>query len=70
MEPDQQHLEPLLSVGDVSEILGVTPKTIYRLVIDQELPVVRVGRKKLAFTRADVRKYIARKTTPAAAGEQ
>jgi excisionase family DNA binding protein len=50
-------LEPLLTVAQVAEALGVAAKTVYRLVDDGELECVRV-RGALRFEPATVRAYV------------
>jgi excisionase family DNA binding protein len=48
---------PLLSQGDVAELLGVSVRTVTRLRATGELKSVRV-RGKVRFERSDVADYI------------
>jgi excisionase family DNA binding protein len=51
-------LEPLLTVDEVAAVLGISRKTVYRLV-GKELQPVRVE-QRLRFEPADVRAYLER----------
>lgn len=55
--------EQLLSVQQVADALSVSRLTIYRLIERRLLPAFRVARR-LRFSRADVRTYLARVKTP------
>jgi excisionase family DNA binding protein len=37
-------LPRLLTVNDVADILQLSPRTVWRMVHDERLPVVRIGR--------------------------
>jgi excisionase family DNA binding protein len=52
-------LEPLLTIGDVSEALNVSRATIYRLMETGELDPVRI-RSRTRFEPTVVREYIDR----------
>jgi excisionase family DNA binding protein len=52
-------LEPLLSLDQVGELLGVSRKTVSRLALAGELPTVRVGRS-VRINPEDVRGYVER----------
>lgn len=47
----------LLSVSNMAEVLGVSQRTIYRLVDNDELPAVKVGRR-LYFPRQSLIKAL------------
>jgi excisionase family DNA binding protein len=47
-------VEPLLTIREVAELLGVRPITIRRQVDRKLLPCVRVGEKLIRFSRRDV----------------
>jgi excisionase family DNA binding protein len=47
-------IEPLLSVSDVAEILGVAKATVYQLVKDGRLATVDIGIRKTRFRRSDI----------------
>jgi excisionase family DNA binding protein len=49
-------MERLLSTNDVAEILGVSPRTIRRLIASGQLRPVYVGRLP-RFTAAEIQAY-------------
>jgi excisionase family DNA binding protein len=53
--------ERLLSVVEVAKLLGVSRPTVYRLVIDGELPVVKI-RDRTLFRPTDVEALVERST--------
>lgn len=52
-----QPLTPLLTVANTAEILRVCTKTVRRMIDDQKLPSVRVGRG-VRIAEADLRTYL------------
>jgi excisionase family DNA binding protein len=48
--------EPLLTVGEVAQIMRVSNMTVYRLIKSGQLSAVRVG-KNYRIRRSDVTKY-------------
>jgi excisionase family DNA binding protein len=50
-------IERLLSVEEVSEVLHISERGIYRLVSNGEIPRVKVGQRTL-FDPADIRRFI------------
>jgi excisionase family DNA binding protein len=48
--------EPLLTVGEVAQIMRVSNMTVYRLIKSGQLSAVRVG-KNYRIRRSDVNKY-------------
>jgi excisionase family DNA binding protein len=54
-----QELESCLTTDEVLAYLKVTPRTIYRLIRNGELPAMRVGRQ-WRFRRADLDAWLAR----------
>jgi excisionase family DNA binding protein len=57
--PDSQLLaEPLLDANEAARLLRVPRSTLYELVRSQGLPHVRIGRRGLRFTRADLARWI------------
>lgn len=56
----------LLRVGQVSDILNVSPSCVYELVARHELAAVRVGvrRRGVRIRLADLKRYILENTTP------
>lgn len=58
MTREDEPLEPLLTITQVAEILGVTTRTIYRMLSDNELRSNRVGHRT-RFEPSEIRRYIA-----------
>jgi excisionase family DNA binding protein len=57
--PDSQLLaEPLLDANEAARLLHVPRSTLYELVRSRGLPHVRIGRRGLRFTRADLAHWI------------
>lgn len=57
--PDSQLLsEPLLDANEAARLLRVPRSTLYELVRSRGLPYVRIGRRGLRFTRADLARWI------------
>jgi excisionase family DNA binding protein len=57
--PDSQLLaEPLLDANEAARLLRVPRSTLYELVRSRGLPHVRIGRRGLRFTRADLARWI------------
>lgn len=60
----QQHGSPeLLTVSQVAELLGVSPRLVWLLAEQHELPPVRI-RRCTRWRRADVLRYIDGLATP------
>jgi excisionase family DNA binding protein len=55
---DQHELEPLLDVDDLTRLLKLPRKSVYRLVEEDDLPTLRVGRR-LRFDPVEVREWLA-----------
>jgi excisionase family DNA binding protein len=57
--PDSRLLtEPLLDANEAARLLRVPRSTLYELVRSRGLPHVRIGRRGLRFTRADLARWI------------
>lgn len=57
--PDSQLLaEPLLDANEAARLLRVPRSTLYELVRSRGLPHVRIGRRGLRFTRADLARWV------------
>jgi len=56
---DSSPLPSFLTTDDVLGYLRVTPRTIYRLIRDGELPAVRIGRQ-WRFRRSDLDAWLER----------
>jgi excisionase family DNA binding protein len=57
-------MEDLLGVKQAASQLGVSPKTISRLVAARQLPVVKIGRRVL-FRVGDLETLVERRTVAA-----
>ena len=51
--------QPLLSIAQVADRLGLSPKTVRRRIVDDDLQVHRLGRS-LRISEADLRAYLER----------
>lgn len=49
--------EPLLTVGEVAQLMRVSNMTVYRLIKSGQLPAIRVG-KNYRLRRKDVERYL------------
>ena len=60
-ENDQERIfiQKLLGAKDVAEILGISAKTVNKLVREAKLGCVQVTAKERRFTEEQVRSYIA-----------
>lgn len=57
--PNPQLLaEPLLDANEAARLLRVPRSTLYELVRSRGLPHVRIGRRGLRFTRADLARWV------------
>lgn len=57
--PDSQlFAEPLLDANEAARLLRVPRSTLYELVRSRGLPHVRIGRRGLRFTRADLARWV------------
>ena len=50
--------EPLLDAREAAKLLHVPRSTLYELVRSRGLPHVRIGRRGLRFTRADLERWV------------
>lgn len=57
-------LVPLLSLDDVAGVLGVSRRTIERMVTRGEIPIVRVGPRAIRVRAEDVQEFIRRGLIP------
>jgi excisionase family DNA binding protein len=53
--------EPLLTVGEVAQIMRVSNMTVYRLIKSGQLAAIRVG-KNYRIRRKDVERYLTDRT--------
>ncbi len=54
---DARQLHPLMTLRQVSEFLGIHPKTLQRMAAQHRFPCVRLG-KRLRFDRSDVLQWV------------
>src|SRR5208283_173063 len=64
-ENDQERIfiQKLLSARDVAEILGISVKTVNKLVREAKLGCVQVTAKERRFTEDQIREYIESRST-------
>jgi len=64
-ENDQERIpiRKLLSARDVAEILGISAKTVNKLVREAKLGCVQVTAKERRFTEEQIRQYIESRST-------
>jgi len=63
MKTQTTKIEPLLSLVETREVLGVSRMTLWRIVDRGDLPVVRIGGRPL-FDPEDLRAFIAANRAP------
>jgi excisionase family DNA binding protein len=61
-EQERTGIERLLSRKDVAEILGISVKTVHKLVRDGKLGCVQVTAKERRFTEEQVQEYVEEQT--------
>jgi excisionase family DNA binding protein len=62
-DDDQLRLaQPLLNSSEAARLLHVPRSTLYELVRSGGLPHVRIGRRGLRFTRADLARWVEENT--------
>jgi excisionase family DNA binding protein len=62
-EQERISIKKLLSAKDVAEILGISAKTVNKLVREGKLGCVQVTAKERKFTEDQIREYIESRTT-------
>jgi len=50
--------KPLLTVGDVAEMLGLSVGGVYRLVSQKRIPVTKLSARCIRFRRSDLDVWI------------
>ena len=61
MSPEEK---PLLTIGDACQLLGLSRSTVYRLIADGELRLIKVYNRSL-IARRDLDAYVERLVCPA-----
>ncbi|AFM27734.1 helix-turn-helix domain-containing protein [Desulfomonile tiedjei] len=59
---DQIGIQRLLSPKEVADILGISVKTVHKLVRDQRLACVQVTSKEKRFTQEQVQEFVRSRT--------
>ncbi|WP_417447221.1 helix-turn-helix transcriptional regulator [Kangiella sp.] len=52
-----EEFDKMLDVKELSALIKVSKSTIYRMVNDKAIPVVKIGNKRL-FVLSDIRKWL------------
>jgi excisionase family DNA binding protein len=60
--------DPRLTISEASECLGVSVKSIRRLLEDRQLPFLRIGPRLVRIRAADLDSFIAARTVQSKAG--
>lgn len=58
----QRLIQPLLNADEAARLLRVPRSTLYELVRSGGLPHLRIGRRGLRFTRADLARWVEENT--------
>ena len=56
-------LPKLLGVNELAELLGISPKTVYKLAQQRKIPFVRIS-NRLRFDPADVLQWVRKNRVP------
>jgi excisionase family DNA binding protein len=57
--------EKLLTVEEVAEMLGLAPGSVYHMISERRIPVVRLSARCVRFRRSDIATWIAEKVAGA-----
>jgi excisionase family DNA binding protein len=57
-------MEPLLTIREVSQLTGLSVGTLYHMISDRRIPVVRISARCVRFRRSDIEEWIAGKVIP------
>ena len=60
---ESSSIERLLTVAAVASILGISPKTVHKLVRERKLACVQVTARERRFTQEQVQEYIRSQST-------
>ncbi|AFM26041.1 helix-turn-helix domain-containing protein [Desulfomonile tiedjei] len=61
---DSAAIERLLTAVTVASILGISPKTVHKLVREKKLACVQVTSRDRRFTHEQIQEYIRSQSTP------
>ncbi|MBK8994601.1 MAG: helix-turn-helix domain-containing protein [Myxococcales bacterium] len=59
-----------LTYAEASAFLGIPRNTLYTLVAERRIPHIRLGRRFVRFSTADLEHWLRRKAVPLQQGEQ
>ncbi len=59
-EQSAQAQEPLLTIREVASLIRLSVGTIYHLVSQRRIPVVRISSRCIRFRRSDLEAWIAK----------
>ena len=55
---NEKGMERLLNVNDVADMLGIAPKSVYRLVAERKIPYTKPTRMTLRFRRSVIEDWL------------
>ena len=64
MTPETTRIERLLTISEVSEMTGLAVGTLYHLVSQKRIPVVRLSKRCIRFRLADLIAWFDEKSEP------
>jgi excisionase family DNA binding protein len=67
VESEKMIEDPLMDVKQVAELLGLAPGSVYQLISQGRLPVVRLSARCVRFRRCDIDRWIADRVVEAKA---
>ena len=59
VESEKMTEDHLINVKQVAELLGLVPGSVYHLISQRRLPVVRLSARCVRFRRSDIDRWIA-----------
>lgn len=62
-------MEKLFSVSDVADFLGIKKSTVYKFVMKQKIPYVKIG-ARLLFDQARIEAWVREQSQPKAQGKE
>ena len=65
-----RNLKLLLTVREVAQLTGLSVNTLYHYVSQKRIPVVRLSRRCIRFSREQIEAWIASMSEPARSGTQ
>lgn len=62
---DKPKVEALLTVAETAEYLGLADGTVYHMISEGRLPVIRLSKRCVRFRLDDLDKWLEERTAPA-----